>query len=301
MSTNELSKEIYMSQTILITGTSAGFGNLMTRTLLSNGHKVIASMRDIAGRNKTVAAELAQLGAKIVELDVTSEDSVKTAIHNAIKEAGNIDMVVNNAGVGVIGRQESFEIKDWEKLFNINVFGVQRVLREIIPHFRENGKGTIVNVSSILGRMTIPYYGPYNASKYALEAMSENYRMELSQFGIDVALIEPGGFPTTFMERLITPSDTDREKFYDEVHPTPQEFGENFAKALESNPAQNPQDVADALLNLVNTPAGDRPFRTVVDKMGMGDAVTPYNEASDNVTKGVFSSFGIDHLLTIKK
>lgn len=290
-----------MSQTILITGTSSGFGKLMSETLIKGGHKVIATMRDVDGRNKENARALADLGAVIVEMDVTNDDSVNKAIQNALSSAGNIDMVVNNAGVGVSGRQESFEIKDFQRLFDINVYGVQRVLRGIIPHFRERRAGSIVNVSSILGRMVIPYYGPYNASKYALEALTENYKIELSQFGIDVTLIEPGGFPTTFMERLITPSDTAREGFYDEVHPTPEEFGAAFGEALANNPDQNPQDVADALLGLVNTTPAQRPFRTVVDKMGMGDAINPYNEAHAQVTKGVFGALGIDHLLEVKK
>ena len=158
----------------------------------------------------------------------------------------------------------------------------------------------MVTVSSILGRMVIPYYGPYNAPKYAVEAMSENYRVELSQFGITVNLIEPGGFPTTFFEALITPSDAAREEHYAEVHPTPEEFGDAFGEALAANPDQNPQDVADALVTLVETKPADRPFRTTVDKLGMGAAVDPYNEAHEGVTKGIFSAFGIDHLLTVK-
>ena len=290
-----------MSQTVLITGTSAGFGRLMSETLLKSGHKVIATMRDVNGRNKENAAYLADKGAVILEMDVTSDDSVNKAIQNALSQVGNIDMVVNNAGVGVSGRQESFEVKDWQRLFDINVYGVQRVLRAIIPHFREKRSGSIVNISSLLGRMVFPYYGPYNASKHALEAMTDNYRIELSQFGIGVNLIEPGGFPTTFMERLITPSDTSREAHYDEVHPTPEEFGAAFGEALASKPEQNPQLVADALLGLVETEVAKRPYRTVVDLMGMGDAVNPYNEAHEGMHKGVFSAFGIDHLLNVAK
>lgn len=290
-----------MSQTILITGASGGFGNLMAETLLAKGHKVVATMRNVDGRNKEKARLLAEKGAVIVEMDVTNDESVNKAIQNALSSVGNIDVVVNNAGLGVSGRQESFEIQDFQKLFEVNLYGVQRVSRAIIPHFREKQAGTLVNISSILGRMTIPYYGPYNASKYALEALSENYRVELSQFGISVNLIEPGGFPTTFFESLITPSDVGREDHYSEVHPTPQEFGEAFGEALAAKPEQNPQDVADALLTLVETAPGQRPFRTVVDKMGMGDAINPYNEAHEQVTNGVFSAFGIDHLLTVKK
>ena len=289
-----------MSQTILITGTSSGFGKLMTESLLAKGHKVVATMRDVEGRNKENARELADKGAVIVEMDVTSDESVNNAIKNALASVGTIDAVVNNAGIGVMGRQESFEIKDFQKLFDINVYGVQRVLRAIIPHFRENKSGSIVNVSSILGRMVIPYYGPYNASKYALEALTENYRVELSQFGINVHLIEPGGFPTSFFASLILPSDAAREEHYNEVHPTPQEFGDAFGEALANNPDQKPEDVSDALVKLLETNPADRPFRTLVDKMGMGAAVEGYNQAHEQVTKGVFSAFGIDHLLNVK-
>ena len=289
-----------MSQTILITGTSSGFGKLMTESLLAKGHKVVATMRDVEGRNKDNARELADKGAVIVEMDVTSDESVNNAVKNALASVGTIDAVVNNAGIGVMGRQESFEIKDFQKLFDINVYGVQRVLRAIIPHFRENKSGSIINVSSILGRMVIPYYGPYNASKYALEALTENYRVELSQFGINVHLIEPGGFPTSFFASLILPSDAAREEHYNEVHPTPQEFGDAFGEALANNPDQKPEDVSDALVKLIETDPADRPFRTLVDKMGMGAAVEGYNQAHEQVTKGVFSAFGIDHLLNVK-
>ncbi len=289
-----------MSQTVLITGTSSGFGRLMAETLLSKGHKVVATMRAVDGRNKENAQYLADKGAVIVEMDVTNDESVNNAIQNALSSVGNIDVLVNNAGVGVSGRQESFEVADWQKLFDINVFGIQRVTRAILPHFREKRSGSLVNVSSILGRMVIPYYGPYNASKYAVEAMSENYRIELSQFGISVNVIEPGGFPTTFMENLILPSDSARESHYNDIHPTPEEFGAAFGETLANTPEQNPQDVADALLNLVETAPEKRPFRTTVDKLGMGAALEGYNKAHEEVTRNVFAAFGTDHLLTLK-
>ena len=289
-----------MSQTILITGTSSGFGNLMVRSLLKNGNKVIATMRGVNGKNKQVAEELAGLGAKIIELDVTDDQSVNTAISNAISEAGKIDAVINNAGVGVMGFQEAFTIDDMQKLFDINVFGVQRVLRAIIPHFRENKAGSIINISSLLGRMTVPFYGPYNASKWAVEALTENYRTELSQFGIDVSLVEPGGFPTSFMDRLIRPSDDSRATSYQSVEPAPETFFTNFEEALASNPAQNPQDVADAVVGLINTPPTERKFRTIVDKMGMGDHLEGYNDNLGQITAGVYGAFGIDHLLQMK-
>ena len=290
-----------MSQTILITGTSSGFGLMMVKSLLEKGHEVIATMRGVQGKNQKVSQELAALGAKIVELDVTSDASVEQAINNAISEVGKIDAVINNAGVGVLGFQESFTVDDFRHLFEINVFGVQRVLRAIIPHFRENKSGTIINVSSLLGRMTIPYYGPYNASKWALEAITENYRTELSQFGIEVSLVEPGGFPTNFMDRLMKPSDESRNEAYQSVEPAPQTFFDNFEQALASNPVQNPQLVADTVVNVIEAPKGEKKFRNIVDKMGMGDHLENYNDSLNQITSGIYGAFGIDHLLDLKQ
>ena len=290
-----------MSKTVLITGASSGFGNLMAKSLLEKGHQVVETMRGVSSKNQEPAEELAKLGAKIIELDVTDDKSVDQAMTNALREVGKIDVVVNNAGVGVMGLQESFTIDDFKKLFDINVFGVQRVLRSVIPHMRENNSGLIINISSILGRMTVPFYGPYNASKWALEAMSENYRTELSQFGIDVCLVEPGGYPTTFMDRLIRPEDNSRDAAYQDMQPSAQGFFDNFEQALASNPAQNPQDVANAVVGLVEGEAGSRKFRTIVDKMGMGDHLEGYNDSLGGITQGVYGAFGIDHLLNLKK
>jgi NAD(P)-dependent dehydrogenase (short-subunit alcohol dehydrogenase family) len=233
-------------------------------------------------------------------MDVTSDSSVETAVGNALREAGNIDVLVNNAGIGVAGRQESFTPDDWKKVFEVNVFGVQRVSRALIPHFRERQSGTLINISSLLGRITLPYYGPYNASKWALEAMSENYRAELSQFGIDVALVEPGGFPTSFFGNLVYPSDADREKAYEAIEPSPQAMGEAFGETLQATPAQDPQLVADAILSLVNQ-EGDKPFRTPVDKLGMGEPLKGYNEGLEGITQGIFKNFGMPHLLQVKR
>ena len=148
--------------------------------------------------------------------------------------------------------------------------------------------------------MTIPYYGPYNASKHALEAMTENYRLELSSFGISSHLIEPGGFPTNFAENLIYLSDTSRELNYQSISPNPEQFGAAFGETLAANPQQDPQKVADALLELVETSQEERPFRKLVDTLGMGDALKGYNEASDQIADGIAKAFGYDHFLTLK-
>jgi NAD(P)-dependent dehydrogenase (short-subunit alcohol dehydrogenase family) len=157
-----------------------------------------------------------------------------------------------------------------------------------------------VQISSLLGRITLPFYGPYNASKWALEALSENYRTELSQFGIDVAIVEPGGFPTNFMERLVHPSDPSRHESYGEFAEAPATAFAEFEQALKANPAQDPQLVADAVAQVINTPAGKREFRTPVDRMGMSEPIKEYNQHLAQLTDRIYTAFGTQDMLTLK-
>ena len=289
-----------MSQKILITGASSGFGTLTVKTLLKQGHKVAATMRNKSTKNKAIAEELASLGAFVVEMDVTDEQSVNNGVQQSIGQMGGLDVVVNNAGIGVLGIQETFTIAEFQKLFDVNVFGVQRVLRAALPELRKQGSGLLITVSSILGRMTLPFYGPYNASKWAVEALAENYRIELSGFGVDSVIVEPGGYPTSFFDNLIFPSDKSRDSGYGEMVEGPRQAFESFEGALAQNPEQDPQNVANAIADLISTPAGQRPVRTVVDKMGMGDAIDPYNKQLDSIHQGVFKAFGMDDMLELK-
>jgi NAD(P)-dependent dehydrogenase (short-subunit alcohol dehydrogenase family) len=290
-----------MEQKILITGASGGFGKLTVKTLLSEGHHVAAAMRDIQGKNKAIASELNQAGAKIIELDVTSEESVINGVQNAIDSLGGLDVLFNNAGVGTIGMQEFFTTSDFQKLFDVNVFGVQRMNRAVSPYFRNNRKGLIIYTSSLLGRIGLPFYGPYQSSKWALEAMAENYRVELSTFGIENCIVEPGGYPTTFMENLLQPSDNSREKSYGDFMHFPEQMLGNFENVLKNNPQQNPQRVADAIAELIEKPFGEKPFRTTVDFIGMGDHVQKYNEHAEQIMNGLYSNFGINGMLSVKK
>lgn len=284
----------------LVTGASSGFGKLIVETLASKGHTVVGSVREADGRNAAKAEALRSLGALVVELDVTDEASVEAGVAAAIEQAGGLDVVVNNAGVGVIGLQEAFTVEDWQKVFDVNVFGVQRVARAALPHMRERGAGLLVTVSSILGRMVIPFYGPYNASKWAVEALADNYRVELSQLGIDSCLVEPGGYATGFFGALIKPGDTSRDDSYGPLAGAPQASFEGFEQALASNEDQNPQNVADAVARLIETPAGERPFRTIVDRMGMGDALEGYNAQLEQINAGIYEAFGMGDMLKLK-
>ncbi|MDX1959321.1 MAG: SDR family oxidoreductase [Leptospiraceae bacterium] len=290
-----------MSKNVVITGAGGGFGKLITKELLENGFSVIGTMRDSQGRNKQNKEELEKLGAKVIEMDVTKNSSVDEAFQNILKQYDKIDVVINNAGIGVLGFQETFTPEDFQKVFDINVFGVQRVNRAIIPHFKKNGNGLLVHISSLLGRITVPFYGPYNSSKWALEALAENYRAELSGFGIESCIVEPGGYPTSFIDNLLRPSDEARKKEYGELANVPEGFLKGFEENLANNPEQNPRSVAIAVLDLLNKPKGEKPFRTIIDKMGMGNHVEEYNTHSAKMTEGIYTAFGIAHMLSVKQ
>ncbi len=290
-----------MAKKILITGASGGFGKLTVLTLLQKGHQVAASMRDIHGKNKNVADELRKAGAKIIEIDVTDDTSVNNGVQKAITDLDGLDVLINNAGLGVLGMQEFFTPADFQKVFDINVFGVQRMNRAVVPYFREKKNGLIIYTSSLLGRIALPFYGAYQASKWALEALAENYRVELSGFGIENCIVEPGGYPTAFSDNLLRPSDNSREVGYGDFAKVPEAALHNFENVLKNNPQQNPQKVADAFAELIEKPKGDKPFRTAVDFIGMADHIQKYNEHLEQIMTGLYTNFGTQGMLSVRK
>jgi NAD(P)-dependent dehydrogenase (short-subunit alcohol dehydrogenase family) len=285
---------------VLVTGANGGFGMLVVEALTARGHVVAASARDLDGRNRDAVGELRRLGATVVGIDVTDDASVERGVREAEETVGGLDVVVHNAGVGVVGIQEAFTPEDWRRLFEVNVFGVQRVNRAVLPGMRSRRSGLLVHVSSLLGRMVLPFYGPYCASKWALEAMAEGSRVELSAFGVDVVIVEPGGYPTSFHGKLMRPSDAGRNPSYGTMPEEAEQALRGFEAALAANPAQDPRDVAAAVLEVIERPAGARPFRTVVDRMGMGEAIRPYNEQLATLTLGIYGAFGLADRLKLR-
>ena len=290
-----------MTKKILITGASGGFGKLTVLTLLQKGHQVAATMRDVNGRNKIVADELRIAGAIVLDIDVTDDKSVTNGVQNAITELNGLDVLINNAGVGVLGMQEFFTTDDFQKVFDINVFGVQRMNRAIIPYFREKQEGLIIYTSSLLGRIALPFYGAYQASKWALEALAENYRVELSGFGVENCIVEPGGYPTAYSDNLLRPSDKSREMSYGDFAKVPEAVLHNFENVLKNNPQQDPQKVADTFAELIEKPKGEKPFRTTVDFIGMADHIQKYNEHLEQIMTGLYTNFGTQGMLSVKK
>lgn len=186
-----------MEKVILITGTSSGIGKETAKLFQTKNWKVAATMR-----SPEKAVDLQKIAdIECFRLDVTDVESIKKAIADVLEKFGRIDAIVNNAGYGLIGAFEAATQEQIEKQFQTNVFGLMNVCREILPYFREQKGGTIVNVASVGGRITFPFYSLYHATKWAVEGFSESLQYELEQFNIRVKIIEPGPIKTDFYDR----------------------------------------------------------------------------------------------------
>ena len=181
----------------LVTGSSSGIGFETSLLLARNGYHTYASMRNL-GKSKTITeiSNREKLPLSVIQLDVDDDKSVKDAIYRIEKEQGRIDVVVNNAGYLLIGSLEELSIEEFKEQFETNFFGAIRVIREVLPIMRRQRVGTIVNISSLAGRVGLPLNSPYVSSKFALEGLSESMAYEIEQFGIKVVLIEPGYIKT---------------------------------------------------------------------------------------------------------
>ena len=180
-----------ITRTALVTGASSGIGEETARRLQGLGYTVYGAARR-TDRLEKLAAE----GVRPLAMDVTDDASMTAGIARIIEEAGRIDVLVNNAGYGSYGAIEDIPIDEARRQFEVNLFGLGRLVQLVTPHMRGQKSGTIINISSMGGRLTTPLGGWYHATKYAVEALSDALRMELKPFGIDVVLVEPGGIRT---------------------------------------------------------------------------------------------------------
>lgn len=166
------------SPVVVVTGCSSGFGFALAESLSKKGMNVFAGIRDISGRNATAAARLRDAcggkgSVRIIELDVSSDESVGAAVQQALHEADHIDVLINNAGFSFVGPMEAFAIEQWERLFSTNFFGAVRMNRAVLPSMRRRRKGLLTHISSVGGRIVAPGQGIYGATKHALGALAE--------------------------------------------------------------------------------------------------------------------------------
>lgn len=182
-----------MSQTkvVVVTGVSSGIGRITAEKFAKQGCRVFGTVRNLSS-----AVPLA--GVNLVQMDVRDQSSVLVAIQTVIDKAGRIDVLVNNAGVGMVGSAEETSISEASSMFDTNVFGALRTSQAVLPHMRAQGAGRIINVSSVLGFLPAPYMGLYAATKHAVEGMSETMDQEVRQFGVRVSLVEPAFTRSSF-------------------------------------------------------------------------------------------------------
>jgi NAD(P)-dependent dehydrogenase (short-subunit alcohol dehydrogenase family) len=192
------------SLTILITGATAGIGRHAALHLARAGHRVFATGRKPAAL-AALAVEAAGTKLETLELDVTRADSIEAAREEiAARTKGHgLDVLVNNAGYGLMGPLEEITDQDLRAQYDTNVFGLVAMLRAFVPQMRARGFGRVINVSSMGGRVTFPFMGAYNSTKYAVESLSDALRMELAPFGVSVSLIEPGAIKSDFADRAM--------------------------------------------------------------------------------------------------
>jgi short-subunit dehydrogenase len=200
-----------MEKVILVTGASSGIGKETAKLFQSKNWKVAATMR-----HPETAADLQHIvDVECIALDVTDPDSIRAAIDKTLAAFGRIDAVVNNAGFGLQGPFELTTDEQIERQFQVNVFGLMQVCREILPYFREQKRGLIVNVASVGGRMTFPLSSIYHATKWAVEGFTESLHYELEPLNIRVKLIEPGPIRTDFYTRSLEIAESREKSVYD--------------------------------------------------------------------------------------
>jgi NAD(P)-dependent dehydrogenase (short-subunit alcohol dehydrogenase family) len=279
-------------QVVLVTGASTGFGRLFAETLSRKGHTVFATMRDIAGRNAKNASEIRALAEReslpihILELDVTDDASVDRAVNAVITQTGRIDVAINNAGYVIVGLAEAATTEQARKLMDTNFLGPVRINRAVLPHMRRQRSGLLMHISSGAGRVVFPTFGFYCASKFALEALAESYSYELAAQGIESVIIEPGAYETAVFGNIVTAADQSRTDTYGAANQIADKVSAGLAAA-----AGNAQEVADLVLRIVETPAGERQLRYRISPSA--SSVDEINVLSAKVQATLFEAFGL--------
>jgi NAD(P)-dependent dehydrogenase (short-subunit alcohol dehydrogenase family) len=254
-------------KSVLITGCSSGFGRLAAESFARKGARVFATMRRMPRKEADELRMLAlneKLDLQVIEIDVTLDEQVEEGVAQAIAMAGGtIDVLINNAGISYGGPVEIQDMEATRHMFETNVFGPHRMARAVLPAMRRAKSGLIINVASQLGRVIAPSLGQYSPTKFALEAMSEQMAYELVPHGIEVTVIEPGGFPTKIWENAQANSMALLARA-DEKHTG------GYTQLIERQMSRSdggttdPMDVPNAMAEVISMPPGTRPLRRAV-------------------------------------
>ena len=294
-----------MKDIIVITGASSGFGALTARALAKAGHIVYASMRETKTRNAPQVKELEKYAAehsvdlRPIELDVSSQESCNAAVQEIIAKAGRLDVVIHNAGHMVFGPAEAFTPEQLAELYDVNVLSAQRVNRAALPHLRKQKRGLVVWVSSSSSAGgTPPYLAPYFAAKAGMDALAVIYARELTRWGIETSIIVPGAFTGGTNHFAHAGSPADKVRFAEYEAGPYKGFADDVLKGFASivPPDANVEGVADAIVKVVDTPFGKRPFRVHYDPTQDGAEVV--NMVLDRVRAELLRRIGLTDVLT---
>lgn len=285
-------------KTILLTGASSGMGRLIAETLAKQGHQVFAGMRNLTGRNAPRAMELAAIEAPVaitpVDLDVIDDASVQRCVADVLGRAGQIDVLINCAGVMWVGTTEAFAVDQFEALMQTNVMGPFRLYKAVLPGMRARNDGLLITVTSTCGRIIPPNFGIYAASKFGLEALAESIAYETSDLGIRSIILEPGAFNTGLMGNQVDPRGADVVAEYGEMGQFDRRLSKATAETMQSQPdLYDPQIVADAVAAAIAAPKGSLPLR---QPLGRAGAVPELNRQIATAQAGFLSAVGLGHL-----
>jgi NAD(P)-dependent dehydrogenase (short-subunit alcohol dehydrogenase family) len=263
-------------QVVIVTGSSSGIGEVTALTLARNGYTVIASMRDIDGKNRNKKDQFELIKTKemlelyVEEMDVTQDRSVQEAVERVLTRFGSIDIVVNNAGLMPAGITEGYSLEQIKKFMETNFYGSTRVNKAVLPTMRKRRQGLLIQVSSLSGGLVFPFYVLYCATKAAVEALAEGYRYELSHLGVDSVIVEPGHTATRLIRSQEDPENRSIVQEYGEIAEMARRVVNQTKDFLESGEAQDPQLVADEIMKLIQMPTGERPLRTIPGTIDLG-------------------------------
>jgi len=284
-------------RSILITGCSSGFGRVGAEYYARLGAKVFASMRNLPRPEAEELVQIAEsdgLDIAVLEIDVTSDEQIEAGVAAALNASGGkIDVLINNAGIAIAGPIEVQDMQATHLMFDTNVFGPQRLIRAVLPSMREAGGGQIFNVSSQLGRLILPGYAHYSPTKFALEALSEQLAYETVSQGIEVTIIQPGGYPTKIWENQKELSIAVKSRTSDSLLAAyPQLTALMGTIPPGAGGETDPLDVPKAIAEIIAMPKGTRPLRRAVHPVARLSEIVNEASASAQLTMLGNSPFG---------
>lgn len=283
---------------ILITGGASGLGKLLSQSLATKGHRIFVAIDQPEGKNIIIAHYLTQWAKEhevqlhVLDMDISTCQSVKNAVKQmALMTSSNIDVVINNASCGFTGLNESLAVSQTEHMFQINVIGTDRIMKTILPYMYKRHEGVFINITGTIARHPLPMHGTLAATKAAADALAMSYHYELRGSGIDVVIVQPGIWhsPSMYCEQLIGENLIDGNRDMSHAESLLEIFGSQRFRSHFM-----PVNVAGAINQIIDTPAGFRSLWTVVGAVGRDQSIRHINQATRELTDTILLAAGVE-------